>query len=250
MIIQNKKVYLILCDNMENLQKKQLNFQTPKMQHEDYFTNIELASPVFLKNFFIKKGVLPPEKVTALYLAKWLYFNNGLYYKKKVLDIGCGTGIQGIVMGLFGAKKVIFSDISKKAILNTTQNINEYGLNKKSKIIVGDLFENIKTKFDVIVFNHPFFSEIISEDLIALATQEKGDLIHRFLETSKQYLNLNGIIIMPYFQIAGKNNDPFVQAPKHGFLVKRIFYNKIHTELHKGRASICILRLKNEFKRT
>ena len=64
-----------------------------------------------------------PEKMTSLILAKWLTNNKEVYQDKDVLDMGCGSGIQGIVMGINGAKRIIFSDLSHSAIENTKENI-------------------------------------------------------------------------------------------------------------------------------
>lgn len=92
-------------------QEAQVKKQIVAHDHSGYKIDIELASGHVLNDFKVLEKVLRPEKMTALYLAKWLFFNNGIFRNKTVIDMGSGTGIQGIVCGLYGANKVLFSDI-------------------------------------------------------------------------------------------------------------------------------------------
>ena len=225
-------------------QEKQITFQSNKLKHKTYTTTISFDTIHQLKDFQVHKNVLAPEKVTAIYLAKWLFDNPALYKGKITLDLGCGTGIQGIVMALYGAKKVTFTDISKVAIQNTIENIKTFKLKKYSTVKKIDLFGKTKNKFDIIVFNHPFFpDEGNKKDFISLATRDSGELIHRFFKDAKKHLTTNGIIIMPYFNKAGPVNDPLIQAPKHGYKIIKKVSEEINTELHKGKASIYIISL-------
>lgn len=208
-------------------QKSQIDFQSKKMLHSDYFIDIELAKDLILKNFLVKENVLPPEKLTAIIWAKWIYKNKKLFLDKEVIDMGCGSGIQGIAALNAGAKKVIFTDISWHSFQNTKYNLKKFNLLKNSKVYLGDLFEKIDKKVDIILFNHPFFGvRPIKGDFIALATQDEGKLIHRFFKSSKNYLKKNGIIIMPFFDVAGEINNPQIQSPRHGYFVEKVFEKK------------------------
>lgn len=228
-------------------QKKQIDLQLKAHTFSEYKTDIEIVGGLVLKNFSVIPNVLRPEIMSALQLAQWLCLNNGLYKNKSVIDIGTGTGIQGIVMAMCGAKKVICSDISKDAIENTNINVKKYKLSNKVKIIESDLFSKVKSqKFDVIVFNHPFFSDgSIKEQLNAnFAMLERGTLIHRFFNDAKKFLKKDGLIVMPYFHIAGPINDPSIQAPKNGYKVFERFHMNVTTGLQKGLVSIYEIRLK------
>lgn len=71
----------------------------------------------------------------------------------KFLDLGTGTGIQGIV----AAKKkcdVTFADINPEAI--ECAKLNAKANNVKGKFIQSDLFSNIKGKFNVIAIDPPY----------------------------------------------------------------------------------------------
>lgn len=214
-------------------------------RHKKYTTDILLSEAHSLKNFIVYPNVLRPELVTpVLFLARFLFFNNGLYFNKVCLDMGCGSGVQGIVMSLYGAKKVIFSDISHDAVKNTKENVSKFKVSQKSQILEGDLFEKILTKFDIIVFNHPFFPENPIKDIpVSSAILDSGNLIHRFLKEAKTYLKAGGKIIMPFYDIAGVVNDPKVQAPKHSYKVRLLFTVTVKSGLQLGK--ILIYELQN-----
>ncbi len=230
--------------------KLQVEKQVRAHRHGWYQTNIVLdrQSPehAVLKGLNIRTGVMRPEIMTSLFLARWLYANQPLYAGKRTLDMGCGCGIQGIVMGLHGAAYVEFSDISPEAIANTKENISQYGLPGKAKAVISDLFERLAEKFDVIVFNHPFFEGVEKpSDGVAGTMVPQAGLIHRFLEEAKGHLSAGGGIIMPYYHLAGAENDPALQGPKHGYAVSRVFGMDVEEEsIQLGQISIYALRLK------
>ena len=215
-----------------------------EQQHSRYDVDIALNSDLILKDFAIYQNVLRPETTSGFYLARFLASNISLYKWKDTIDMGCGSGIQGIVMALLGAKSVTFSDIAPEAVANTRENVKRFDLTEKSSVVQGDLFENIKSSADVIVFNHPFFSANPLPDVpVTLAFYDSGDLIHKFLDNAPRYLSNDGYILMPYFQFAGETNDPEKQAPKHGYEVSLLYRIDIDDEkIQKGIFSVYMLK--------
>jgi ribosomal protein L11 methyltransferase len=69
---------------------------------------------------------------------------------KKVLDMGCGTGVLGILADMKGAKDVTYIDIDDWCVENTNENLERNGVS--GKVILGGA-EQIDTKFDVILAN-------------------------------------------------------------------------------------------------
>ena len=102
--------------------------------------------------FYTSSGIFSKEKVDdgTLILAE----NMVIGKNSKVLDIGCGTGILGIVASKLFDAEVAMTDINKRAIMLARKNI---GLNNvKAEVFQGNLYEKIKDNdFDVVVSNPP-----------------------------------------------------------------------------------------------
>lgn len=112
----------------------------------------------------------------------------------KFLEIGAGSGIHLETALNSGVKKEnIFSvDINQKAV----EHCNSLGFH----CIHSDLFENINGKFDIIIFNPPYLplDKNEPEDSRTATTGGKkgNEIILRFLENAKNYLEENGKIFL------------------------------------------------------
>jgi tRNA G10 N-methylase Trm11 len=226
----------MLTKEQEKICKKRLI----EHRHDSYDVDLYLSNTI-LGNFRVNKNVFRPDIGTGIYLARFLSENRQVFQGKNVIDMGCGTGLQAIVMGLQGANVVVASDISSDAYLNTKENISKFSLNHKVFALHGDLFEPVSAKydlktFDLVVFNHPFFGSAPYEsDAVARAWMDDGSLIHRFFSDFNKNFNISAKIIMPYFFFAGSTNDPGVQAAKHGLDAKVICqYNVDDRNILKG----------------
>ncbi|MDD2715470.1 MAG: 50S ribosomal protein L11 methyltransferase [Candidatus Wallbacteria bacterium] len=84
------------------------------------------------------------------------------FREKKVLDVGCGTGILGIASLLKGASRVVCLDIDPLAVANTEENLELNGLSGKIEASSRLFSEFAGVQFDFI------FANIITEELIRL----------------------------------------------------------------------------------
>ncbi len=109
---------------------------------------------------------------------------------KNVLDIGCGTGILGIMAEKMGARHVVGFDISFDACKTSSYNLR---LNRccVNNVICGD-YESISGKFDLVVANI-YFDIIIS----------LYDFIKR-ITVDGSYVVLSGIPVENNFDIRQK----------------------------------------------
>ncbi len=89
---------------------------------------------------------------------------------KKVLDMGCGTGVLGILADMKGAKDVTYIDIDDWCVENTNENLERNGVS--GKVILGGA-EQIDTKFDVILAN--INRNILISDMTTYAKYLKQD---------------------------------------------------------------------------
>ena len=130
-----------------------------------------------LFTFYSNKNLFSKDKVDKG--TKLLAETMVLFEGQKVLDLGCGYGVLGIV-----AKKVcpecevVLSDINEVAIKYSKKNakVNDVDV----KIVLSDLFENLNETFDNIITNPPF-------------TRGK-DIIKKWIEESYKHLNKPGLL--------------------------------------------------------
>ena len=72
----------------------------------------------------------------------------------RILDVGCGYGYLGIVIGVLTNSYVDMIDVNKRAVHLTEKNIKRYK-DFKGKAFISDAYENIKEKYNVIITNPP-----------------------------------------------------------------------------------------------
>ncbi|MEM4336464.1 MAG: METTL5 family protein [Candidatus Woesearchaeota archaeon] len=106
------------------------NFETPKINLEQYTTDSEIAS-----------GIL------------WFAYMKGDIKEKTVADLGCGTGILGIGALFLGAKKVFFLDSDKVAIDICKKNAKKFF--QRAVFLCKDI-RDFSEKVDTIIQNPPF----------------------------------------------------------------------------------------------
>jgi methylase of polypeptide subunit release factors len=227
----------------ENLVRKQLaaHLREPgiKAIHLDEDTTLE---------FLVEKGVFGSDLLGgAIHLARFLHTHPNLYAGRDALDMGCGPGTQGLGMVRNGAKHVTFSDINPKAVDNTNKNVHNY---RNVEVYESDLFSQLpRKKYDVIVFNHPFFpgnaddfKEDPTNDLLLRKSMLGGtELIKIFFQQASSYLNDEGKIIMPFFHFAGIDNDPANHVGAYGFRIEEHYKINSDKGFHRGNISIYVI---------
>lgn len=109
----------------------------------------------------VKPGVFHPRFFSSTgFLLEFFEFMN--FSRKKVLEIGAGSGLISIVTAKDGAN-VIAIDISPIAVENTTQNVklNQAKISESGgnvEVIQSNLFENVPAGiFDILILNPPFY---------------------------------------------------------------------------------------------
>lgn len=130
----------------------------------------------------------------------------------RVLDLGTGTGIQGISAAL-NKCDVTFADVDQNALDCAKANALANGVD--GTFILSDMFDKIDSKFNTIIFNPPY---VISKERKHLAFDggKKGrELIDRFFGSYKEHL-----------------------LDKHVVLLVESSFNNYETDLKKLNASV------------
>lgn len=138
----------------------------------------------------------------------------------KVLDIGTGSGIQALEAKKLGAE-VTASDINPECLKDL-----------EVKTIQSDLFENIKEKFDLIIFNPPYLPEepLEPEDskLSTTGGKKGNEILVRFLKQAKKHLNKNGKILIVFSSLTPKVDETLKEL---NYKFKKLDEQKIDFEM-------------------
>ncbi|OIO81725.1 hypothetical protein AUJ84_00360 [Candidatus Pacearchaeota archaeon CG1_02_32_132] len=115
---------------------------------------------------------------------------------KSCLDMGSGSGILAEACRKAQASSVLAVDINPESV----KYLKDKFRNTNIKIIKSNLFQKVKGKFDLIIFNPPYLPlDAIEPKDSRLATTggKKGDEISlKFLNQAKIHMNKDSIIIL------------------------------------------------------
>ena len=100
-----------------------------------------------------------------------------------VLDFGSGSGILAIAAAKLGAKTVLALDNDDWAVSNAKENVRKNRVDKKVRVLLGDLTKLPSKRYDVIVANIDFTTVI----------QRLPELSHRLME--KGIIILSGLLL-------------------------------------------------------
>ncbi len=95
---------------------------------------------------------------------------------KTILDVGCGYGFLGIVLGKLWNSDVTMVDVNKRALHLCEKNISQNKI--MGKCFLSDAYQNVQTTFDLIITNPPI--------------RAGKKVVLNILENAKDYLNQNG----------------------------------------------------------
>lgn len=186
-----------------------------------------------------RSGMLPPK------LAQIMLRLSKVKYNEKILDPFCGSGTILTEAMLMGYKNLTGTDISKKAIQNTKQNIKWVKNNckiKNLKIINYELFnidakklsKTIKLNSMDAIITEPYLGPQTGKIDIKKTKEELEQLYSESLFEFKKILKLNGkiVIIFPIFKKEKRNKDIYITPNLNGFKIinpisKNLQNNKI-----------------------
>ncbi len=140
--------------------------------------------------------VYSPREDSFLLEAAVKKFANGRF-----LDLGCGSGIQGIAAAKKGCR-VTCADVDPEAIQAARQAFSERGL--QAEFVAGDLFENVEGEFNCIAFNPPYLPG--NNGHADLDGGAGGlEVTERFVDGVENHLAKGGIVLLVATSLCGQD---------------------------------------------
>jgi len=123
--------------------------QKPKSRSKEKKIEYHFFEKTFI--FLTSSSVFSKDKID---LGTNLLIKESKITDAKILDIGCGYGVVGIVLKtLYPKADITMSDVNERALLLAQHNCTLNSV--EIKTIKSHLFDNIKEKFDIILSNPP-----------------------------------------------------------------------------------------------
>ncbi len=153
-------------------------------------------------------GVFHPNRTTELLLEAAL---KNPPEGKTVLDLGCGSGVVGLVVSKFGKPaKVCASDISERAVQNASHNAKRVGADIEYRC--GSVFEPWKgMMFDVILNDVSGVAEPIARlspwyppEIHCDAGIDGSEWTTKVLEEARLHLNPGGVLFFPTVSLSNE----------------------------------------------
>ena len=120
---------------------------------------------------------------------------------RKALDLGTGSGIQGLYCAMRGAI-VTVTDIDAAALIYAQQAAHTLGVTLAA--VQSDLFSNVSERFDFVLFNPPYLPSETFEDRTVDGGTKGRALTARFLTDLPMHLNEDGTALL----LLSSQNDP------------------------------------------
>ena len=158
----------------------------------------------YSENFYVDKAVLIPRPETELLLEILLEESDR---SSNILEIGPGSGIISILVAKIKKARITSVEINKDALKVFKRNVQLHDVTHLVTPVYADLFPPEKKKFNIIVSNPPYLSEIAMksidpvvrdhEPVTALLGGEKGyEIIERIINRSPFHLTDGGMILL------------------------------------------------------
>ncbi|MDD5888263.1 MAG: class I SAM-dependent methyltransferase [bacterium] len=154
-----------------------------------YFTNDKLPSDVKKTECFVLGNKFTFLTDNGVFSKDGLDFGSRLLLETiplgevggKILDMGCGYGVFGIVLGKLTSAHVDMVDVNLRALHLTERNAKINGV-YNINVFVSDTYDNISTKYSAIVTNPPI--------------RAGKKVVYDIVMNAKDYLEENGKLFL------------------------------------------------------
>lgn len=172
-------------------------------------------------DFRVEEGVFIPRPETEILVEELIalirhsYFQANSRNSLSICDIGTGCGNIAISLTKsIDNCKILATDISLEALIIAKENAINNSVIKDISFLCTDIFEGIKTRFDIIVSNPPYIprsvirqlpAEVKKEPMAALDGGDDGlDFYRRITTDAQRFLNTDALLV---FEIGDSQSD-------------------------------------------
>lgn len=147
------------------------------------------------------------------------------YRPQSALDMGCGTGYLALRLKQSGVPTVWAADVHRPAVECARKNAEANSDLGAIHVVQSDLLESIPagTTFDLIVFNQPF-GPGQGQTICGCGSDGGYSITRRFLETARDYLHAEGVLIMAFSDREHQRHSPETVARELGFRVQVVLH--------------------------
>ncbi len=154
---------------------------------------------------------------SSLFLLKYLERQD--LRTKKLIEVGCGSGLISVVASKKGAIVSAF-DLNPVAVQVTRS--NAFNNQCHVDVVHSDLFDQINGQFDWIVVNPPFYAkEVINAETLAWNCGVEFEYFNKFFAQLRSHIHPNSKVIM-VLTLGCNLQQIFQIANEHGFMLKVI----------------------------
>ena len=158
--------------------------------------------------FYVDERVIVPRSYIAELLRDGLSpWVNDLESVGAALDLCTGSGCLAILLAqTFPKSRVDATELSPGALEVASRNVSDYGLEKRIRLVKGDLFAGLTGPYQLIVSNPPYVNadsmaalppEYRAEPQLALAGGQDGlDIVRRILSGAGAALDRDGLLVV------------------------------------------------------
>lgn len=106
----------------------------------------------------LEPSVFPATITAGTEVFTHLLSRNSFFQAKRLLEVGCGTGVISCMAALEGVPEVLALDVNRSAVSNTLQNADRRGVSAQVNARSSDLFQEVdeSERFDTIFWNVPW----------------------------------------------------------------------------------------------
>jgi release factor glutamine methyltransferase len=147
----------------------------------------------------------------------------------RVLDMGTGSGIQGVTAAKKrGVNHVTSVDVNPAALVAAERKAAEEGVLGKMAFMLSNLFQSVNECFDWIIFNPPYLPSEGEPDELSWSGGPTGrEIIRRFLYEAPRHLNEGGSILMVYSSLTGLTEKDFEKYRVEILEERPLFYETL-----------------------